>query len=322
MTTPHPPSYYSSVHYPADNPVSLLKRKLYVKLTGFGLAHTIDLRLVAVNCCVCMKSAKKGEVLCSHYSPIANSRCAGLAALTCDPLETAYFAKRGNSPAEFFARLPNHHPASVSSSRGNLERDRANSPTSSSPHPPVAYKLLLLFKRKRTSITPDPTQSKLNGLTRCCSVAQSGQRDTGGYHGSLDHATALSHAQKQRSPKWPTPSPTPIHPPLSLARSDAHKPTTAPHMCHCIFPVYKTDAWARSASYSSLRVVRRAVQSRRARGAARGRGCRVIAPYSARRAHHVWRIDPVFLRGRARKTGRRGTGAQLVRLARGGTDLH
>jgi hypothetical protein len=110
-----------------------------------------------------MEPAKKGEVLCSHCSLIAHSKCAGRAALTCDLrsklLIHAQFAERGSSPAEFFTRLPNHHPASASSSRGSFERERANSPTSSSPHPPVAYKVLSPFKRSRASITPDPTQS-------------------------------------------------------------------------------------------------------------------------------------------------------------------
>jgi hypothetical protein len=114
-----------------------------------------------------MEPAKKGEVLCSHCSLIAHSKCAGRAALTCDLrsklLIHAQFAERGSSPAEFITRLPNHHPASASSSRGSFERERANSPTSSSPHPPVAYKVLSPFKRSRASITPDPTQSNSSG---------------------------------------------------------------------------------------------------------------------------------------------------------------
>ncbi|KAH9166815.1 Pkinase-domain-containing protein [Lactarius sanguifluus] len=127
-----------------------------------------------VNCRVCMEPAKKGAVLCSHCSLIAHSKCAGRAALTCDLrsklLMHAHFAERGNSPAEFFTRLPNHHPASASSSRGSLDRDRdqrererANSPQlspTSSPHPPIAYKVLSPFsKRSRASLTPDPTHS-------------------------------------------------------------------------------------------------------------------------------------------------------------------
>ncbi|KAH9166008.1 hypothetical protein EDB89DRAFT_2076255 [Lactarius sanguifluus] len=127
-----------------------------------------------VNCRVCMEPAKKGAVLCSHCSLIAHSKCAGRAALTCDLrsklLMHAHFAERGNSPAEFFTRLPNHHPASASSSRGSLDRDRdqrererTNSPQlspTSSPHPPIAYKVLSPFnKRSRASLTPDPTHS-------------------------------------------------------------------------------------------------------------------------------------------------------------------
>ena len=121
---------------------------------------------VAVNCRVCMEPAKKGAVLCSHCSLIAHSKCAGRAALTCDLrsklLMHAHFAERGNSPAEFFTRLPNNHPASATSSRGSLERERTNSPQlspTSSPHPPVAYKVLSPFKRSRASLTPDPTHS-------------------------------------------------------------------------------------------------------------------------------------------------------------------
>ncbi|KAH9016024.1 hypothetical protein EDB85DRAFT_1898389 [Lactarius pseudohatsudake] len=131
-------------------------------------------RNVAVNCRVCMEPAKKGAVLCSHCSLIAHSKCAGRAALTCDLrsklLMHAHFAERGNSPAEFFTHLPNHHPASASSSRGSLDRDRdqrererTNSPQlspTSSPHPPIAYKVLSPFnKRSRASLTPDPTHS-------------------------------------------------------------------------------------------------------------------------------------------------------------------
>ena len=71
---------------------------------------------------------------------------------------------------------------------------------------------------------------QLIGLTRCCSAAQSGQRDTGS---NIDHATALSHAQKQRSPKWPTPPPAPIHSP-SLSPgptpTNPQPPTTTPHI--------------------------------------------------------------------------------------------
>ncbi|KAN0138154.1 hypothetical protein V8E53_004043 [Lactarius tabidus] len=90
------------------------------------------------------------------------------AALTCDLrsklLMHAQFAERGSSPAESFTRLPNHHPASASSSRGSLGRERTNSPqlspTTSPPHPPVAYIVLSPFsKRSRASLTPDPTNS-------------------------------------------------------------------------------------------------------------------------------------------------------------------
>ena len=118
-----------------------------------------------------MEPAKKGAVLCSHCSLIAHSKCAGRAALTCDLrsklLMHAQFAERGSSPAEFFTRLPNHHPASATSSRGSLDRERTNSPQLSPttspahphPHPPVAYKVLSPFKRSRASISPDPTNS-------------------------------------------------------------------------------------------------------------------------------------------------------------------
>lgn len=121
-----------------------------------------------------MQPAKKGA-LCSHCSLIAHSKCAGRAALTCDLrsklLMHAHFAERGISPAEFFTRVPNHHPASATSSRGSLdrtsdqrERERTNSPqlspTSSPLHPPpVAYKVLSPFKRSLASLTPDPTHS-------------------------------------------------------------------------------------------------------------------------------------------------------------------
>ncbi|KAI9434159.1 hypothetical protein H4582DRAFT_2060353 [Lactarius indigo] len=130
-------------------------------------------RSVAVNCRVCMEPAKKGA-LCSHCSHIAHSKCAGRAALTCDLrsklLMHAHFAERGSSPTEFFPRLPNHHPASASSSRGSLDRDRdqrvrerTNSPQlspTSSPYPPIACKVLSPFnKRSRASLTPDPTHS-------------------------------------------------------------------------------------------------------------------------------------------------------------------
>ena len=77
----------------------------------------------------------------------------------------AQFAERGTSPAEFFTRLPNHHPASATSSRGSLDRERTNSPQLSlttSPahaHPPVAYKVLAPYKSSRASISPDPTNS-------------------------------------------------------------------------------------------------------------------------------------------------------------------
>src|SRR5580698_3710803 len=118
-----------------------------------------------------MEPAKKGAVLCSHCSLIAHSKCAGRAALTCDLrsklLMHAQFAERGSSPAEFFTRMsPHTAPASdgfgANSSRGSLDRERANSPplSASSPtHPPVAYKVLAQFKRSHTSLSPDPAQS-------------------------------------------------------------------------------------------------------------------------------------------------------------------
>ncbi|KAH8996588.1 hypothetical protein EDB83DRAFT_2534349 [Lactarius deliciosus] len=134
-----------------------------------------------VNCRVCMEPAKKGAVLCSHCSLFAHSKkCAGRAALTCDLrsklLMHAHFAERGNSPAEFFTRLPNHHPASASSSRGSLDRDRdqrererTNSPLlfpTSSPHPPIVYKVLSPFsKRSRCLSHTRPDSLQLIRLT-------------------------------------------------------------------------------------------------------------------------------------------------------------
>ncbi|KAI0306148.1 hypothetical protein B0F90DRAFT_1814941 [Multifurca ochricompacta] len=121
-----------------------------------------------VSCRVCVEPVKKGAVLCSHCSLIAHSKCAARAPPTCDLRSKLLwpFADRG-SPSDMFPRLP--HPAGptsdgfgASSSRGSLDRERTSSPqlsASSSPHPPVAYKVLLPFKRSRASLTPDPTHS-------------------------------------------------------------------------------------------------------------------------------------------------------------------
>ncbi|KAH8997822.1 hypothetical protein EDB86DRAFT_2828677 [Lactarius hatsudake] len=142
-----------------------IREHTFVKTTGREIDQSTD-RNVAVNCRVCMEPAKKGAVLCSHCSLIAHSKCAGRAALTCDLrsklLMHAHFAERGNSPAEFFTRLPNHHPASASSSRGSLDRDRdqrererTNSPQlspTSSPRPPIAYKVLSPFNKRSLTI--------------------------------------------------------------------------------------------------------------------------------------------------------------------------
>ncbi|KAH8977510.1 hypothetical protein EDB92DRAFT_2108637 [Lactarius akahatsu] len=103
---------------------------------------------------------------------VAHSKCAGRPALTCDLRSTllihAHFAERGNSLAEFFTRLPSHHPASASLSRGTLDRDRdqrererANSPQlspTSPPHPPIAYKILSPFNSAHVSLLPDKLQ--------------------------------------------------------------------------------------------------------------------------------------------------------------------
>ncbi len=116
-----------------------------------------------------MDPVKKGAVLCSHCSLIAHSKCAGRAPPTCDfrskLLMHAQFAERG-SPADVFFTRPPAAPASdglgASSSRGSLDRERANSPqlSASSPvHPPVAYKMLGPFKRSYNSSSPDPTHS-------------------------------------------------------------------------------------------------------------------------------------------------------------------
>ena len=107
--------------------------------------------------------------MCSHCSLIAHSKCAGRAPPTCDfrskLLMHAQFAERGSPADSFFARPP-AAPASdglgASSSRGSLDRERANSPqlSASSPvHPPVAYKMLGPFKRSYNSSSPDPTHS-------------------------------------------------------------------------------------------------------------------------------------------------------------------
>ncbi|KAH9059053.1 hypothetical protein EDB87DRAFT_824330 [Lactarius vividus] len=111
-----------------------------------------------VNCRVRTEPAK-GAVLCSHCSLITHSKCAGRATLICDfrskPPIHVHFAERGCIPAEFFTRLPNHHPAGGSSSQGNLdhdgdqrERERMNSPQlspTSSPYPPISYEVFSSF---------------------------------------------------------------------------------------------------------------------------------------------------------------------------------
>ena len=174
-------------------------KRAFPSISGCELYLRADLN-VAVNCRVCMEPAKKGAVLCSHCSLIAHSKCAGRAALTCDLrsklLMHAHFAERGTSPAEFFTRLPNHHPASATSSRGSLDRDtdqrereRTNSPQfspTSPPYPPVAYEVLSPFKRSYSSLTPDPTHSNssvsLASAPQSQSQPKSDQRATGGEH--------------------------------------------------------------------------------------------------------------------------------------------
>ncbi|KAI9509766.1 hypothetical protein F5148DRAFT_1282610 [Russula earlei] len=102
---------------------------------------------------------------------IAHVKCAGRAPPTCDLrsklLMHAHLAERG-SPTDIFARLPPppSGPASdgvgATSSRGSLDRERANSPSlsaSSPTHPPVAYKALSPFKRSHASPSPDPPHS-------------------------------------------------------------------------------------------------------------------------------------------------------------------
>jgi hypothetical protein len=70
---------------------------------------------------------------------------------------------------------------------------------------------------------------------------------------------------------------------------------------------YRNDAWAARRRTLCFRVLRRAILPRRAQNAGRGRGCRAIAPYCARRVRHV----RPWVSG---KNGQKGTGAQLVRL--------
>ncbi|KAH9001955.1 hypothetical protein EDB83DRAFT_2324513 [Lactarius deliciosus] len=187
-----------------------------------------------VNCRVCMEPAKKGAVLCSHCSLIAHSKCAGRAALTCDLrsklLMHAHFAERGNSPAEFFTRLPNHHPASASSSRGSLDRDRdqrererTNSPLlfpTSSPHPPIVYKVLSPFsKRSRCLSHTRPDSLQLIRLTcrryaaSSLTLANQGD-DTGGerhpaeivYQPHAPTRTAIAAARPRRAGPRAVPS--------------------------------------------------------------------------------------------------------------------
>ena len=156
---------------------------------------------------------------------------------------------------------------------------------------------------------PPSDTVQLIGLTRCCSAAQSGQRDTGGQHRSR-HSTQ-SCAETEVPKVADTTTDARSFPPLSRP---VRRPQTHNH------PTY-TSAFS---PYTRL-----------TRGCARHRTLRfgscvvrfspvvlgvpparedAIASYCARRARHVWRINPVYLRGRAGRTGRRGTDAQLVRL--------
>ncbi|KAH9014720.1 kinase-like domain-containing protein [Lactarius hengduanensis] len=62
----------------------------------------------------------------ANHHPLLQVRrlCSGDLRPRSNLLMHAHFAERCNSPAEFFTRLPNHHPTSASSSRGSLHRDR------------------------------------------------------------------------------------------------------------------------------------------------------------------------------------------------------
>src|SRR6266850_3566072 len=131
-----------------------------------------------------MEPVKKWAVLCSHCSLIAHSKCAGHAQSTCDLRSKLYlhaqFPERG-SPADLFTHLP--PPAApgsdglgATSSRGSLDRERANLPplsALSSPHPPVAYNVLSPFKRSHTPFSPDPAQSDSASITLASGVATS-----------------------------------------------------------------------------------------------------------------------------------------------------
>ncbi|KAH9017539.1 hypothetical protein EDB84DRAFT_1566793 [Lactarius hengduanensis] len=85
-------------------------------------------RYIAVNCHVCMEPAKKGRgalfALQHHRLLQVRRLCSADLRPRSNLLMHAHFAERCNSPAEFFTRLPNHHPTSASSSRGSLHRDR------------------------------------------------------------------------------------------------------------------------------------------------------------------------------------------------------
>ena len=70
---------------------------------------------------------------------------------------------------EGMAQDENHHPASATSSRGSLDRERTNSPKLSSttspapPHPPVAHKILAPSKRSRRRYRPtQPIPTRLS----------------------------------------------------------------------------------------------------------------------------------------------------------------
>ncbi|KAH9028019.1 hypothetical protein EDB83DRAFT_2319580 [Lactarius deliciosus] len=104
-----------------------------------------------VNCRVCMEPAKKGAVLCSHCSLIAHSNVATV------PPSSSHACRTTIQRAQAQSR------GSLDRDRDQRERERTNSPQlspTSSPHPPIAYKVLSPFsKRSRASLTPDPTHS-------------------------------------------------------------------------------------------------------------------------------------------------------------------
>ncbi|KAH9020674.1 kinase-like domain-containing protein [Lactarius pseudohatsudake] len=82
----------------------------------------------SVNFHVCMEPAKKerGALFTLQHHCLLQVRrlCSADLRPRSNLLTHAHFAERCNTPAEFFTRLPNHHPTSASSSQGSLHRDR------------------------------------------------------------------------------------------------------------------------------------------------------------------------------------------------------